>query len=187
MAITFTNVVDKLAGLGFYDFVLPWLLFFAVIIGVLGKAQVFNNKKVDAIIAAVIAFFIVAFVPLGGIMAYYSTLFGVGGMVIGVLLLIVILAGTIGFKISSFGGPEATPNKYYMPLIGLVLLVFAAWAFGSATGERFAINIPGINIDSDTWTIIFILAFVLLAVWYAEKGAAEPSEGTLPAGGKQKP
>jgi|GEM_PF-659062 len=170
MAINFTNIVGKLAGLGFYDFVLPWLLFFAVVVGVLNKVDLFGgNKKINAIIAAVIAFFAVAFVPVGGIMAYYGTLFGVGGMTIAVLLLIIILGGTLGYSIKDY-----EDSSWVKPLIGLVVIALAVLAFSASTGGQ--INLPGL--DSDTWTIIFILVFVLLAIWYAEKGAGTPAPST---------
>lgn len=177
MAINFTNIVGQLAGLGFYSFVLPWLLFFAVILGVLNYSKPFGDqKRINAIISAAVAFFITAFTPAGTTLAaYFTTIFGVGAMTLAVLLLIVILGGVLGYKPDDITGAGGTWAK---PLVGLVIIALAVLAFGAATGT--GINIPGL--DSDTWTIIFIIAFVLLAVWYAESGA--PTEHEPPAGTK---
>ena len=174
MAVNFTNIVGKLANMGFYDFVLPWLLFFAVSFGALSMVNAFGGKKnINAIIATVIAFFGVAFIPVGGIMAYYSTLFGVGGMVIAVLLLIIILGGVLGYKISDF----EKMGGWVKPLIGLVIIALAVLAFSAATGGQ--IILPWL--DSDTWTLIFIVVFVLLVIWYVDSGEGG---GTPPSGHK---
>lgn len=174
MALNFTGIVGKLAGLGFYSFVLPWLLVFAVVLGVLNVSGVFgaSAKRINAIIAAVIAFFVTAFTPVGVSLAgYFTTIFGVGAMTIAVLLLIVILGGALGYKVKDFES-----MSYVKPLIGLAILVLAVLAFGAATGTDLSVNLPGL--DSDSWTVIFIIVFVLLAIWYAESG----SEGGAGAG-----
>ena len=165
MAINFSGIVGKLAGLGFYSFVLPWLLVFAVVLGVLNVSGVFGTqKRINAIVAAVIAFFVTAFTPVGVSLAgYFTTLFGVGAMTIAVLLLIVVLSGVLGYKVKDFSS-----SAYYTPLIGIAVLVLAVLAFGAATGTDVSVDLPGL--DSDTWTVIFILVFVLLAIWYAESG-----------------
>ncbi|MBU4246594.1 MAG: hypothetical protein ABIF85_01805 [Nanoarchaeota archaeon] len=172
MAINFTGIVGKLAGLGFYSFVLPWLLFFAVILGVLNVTNIFGSKRINAIISAVIAFFITAFTPAGVSLAtYFTTLFGVGAMTIAVLLVIVLLGGALGYKVKDY-----ETSAWVKPLIGLVVIALAVLAFGAATGTDVSVDLPGL--DSDTWTIIFILVFVLLAIWYADEGApAAAGEG----------
>lgn len=185
MAINFTNIVGQLAGLGFYSFVLPWLLFFAVILGVLNFSKPFGpgGTRINAIIAAAVAFFITAFTPAGTTLAaYFTTIFGVGAMTLAVLLLIVILGGVLGYKPDDITGAGGTWAK---PLVGLVIIALAVLAFGAATGT--GINIPGL--DSETWTVIFILVFVLLAIWYAEGSAAggdneQKEEKTAPGGRK---
>ncbi len=178
MAINFTNIVGKLAGLGFYSFVLPWLLIFAVVLGVLNISGVFGTqKRINAIVAAVVAFFVTAFTPIGVSLAgYFTTIFGVGAMAIAVLLLVVILGGVLGYKIK--GDYDSMP--YVKPLIGIVVLVIAAAAFSAATGTTMGINLPGL--DSDTWAVIFILIFVLLAIWYAESGEKAPEKGAEAGG-----
>jgi len=175
MAINFSGIVGNLQNLGFYDFVLPWLLFFAVILGVLNKVAIFGaaNSRLNSIISAVLAFFIVAFTPIGTSMgSYLVTVFGAGGMFIAVIILLVLLGGALGFTPESFikdkDGKEKSP--WVMPLIALVLILLAAWIFSTATGSRIGLGISLPGLDSDTWTIIFMVVFVLLVMWFATCG-----------------
>ncbi|VVB60180.1 Uncharacterised protein [uncultured archaeon] len=159
--VDLTSIVGNLQRLGFYDFVLPWLLFFAVIFGLLNQAKIFggNAKQVNAIIAAVLAFFIVNFTPVGGISAYYSTLFGSAGTIIAILLVLVIFAGSLGTNIKSLTGDE---KSKWGSLIFVVLVIFAFLVFTQAGGAIASIG-------SDTMTTIFVALFVLGVMWYAMK------------------
>jgi hypothetical protein len=173
MAINFSGIVGNLASLGFYDFVLPWLLFFAIVLAILNKAKILGeNSRINSLISAVLAFFIVAFTPVGTSMgAYLVTIFGAGGMFIAALLVLVLLGGVLGFGITEFiKGKDDKPHPWAMPLIGLALLLLAAWIFSTATGTSIALTLPGL--DSATWTIIFVVVFVLLVIWYATGGKA---------------
>lgn len=180
MAINFSSIIGNLQTLGFYDFVLPWLLFFAVVLGVLNKSEVFGKeaKRTNAIIAAVIAFFISAYTPAGTTLAgYLIPLFGVSGMFAGVLLLLVIMAGTLGLVTP--GDLLKDYGDWAKPIAAIVIVLLAALAFGAATGT--GISIPGV--DSDTATIIFVIVFVLLVVWLAESGGKKAAtSGEKPAG-----
>lgn len=52
----FLSGIKTLTNLGFFEFFLPFLLFFAIIYGALQKTKVFGERKdIDAIIALVIA------------------------------------------------------------------------------------------------------------------------------------
>ncbi len=168
-----TSVVGNLEKLGFYDFVLPWLLFFALIFGILNKVEVLGkDKKINSIIAAVIAFFIVNFTPVGGISAYYSTLFGVWGMVGGVLLVLVLFIGVLGYKPGDLTDVKGKDDKqkypWAKPLIGLVLVVFAYLVYMQAVGVAAALTLSG-----DTLTLIFVGIFILLVLWFAVSGGNE--------------
>ena len=176
MAINFSGIVGNLASLGFYDFVLPWLLFFAVILGVLNAVKIFGeNSRVNAIIAAVLAFFIVAYTPIGTSMgAFLVTMFGVGGMFIAALLLLLLLVGVLGFNLKNAFGSDGKPN-WGLILVILVLLLLVAWIFSTVTGTGIGLSIPGL--DSATWTIIFVIVFVLLVIYWATCGASCTATG----------
>jgi len=62
MAIT-DDFITNLTQLGFFEFLLPWLFTFAIVYGLLMKANLFDkvNAKVSGVLALVIAFFITPF------------------------------------------------------------------------------------------------------------------------------
>lgn len=183
MAFSFTGIVGDLERLGFYDFVLPWLLFFAVILGILNNVKIFGeDKKINSIVAAVAAFFVVAFNPAVGtsLSAYFVNIFGSGAMILGVLLILVLLGGVLGYKPDDLIKGDGEHGGHYVskwikPLIGLVFIIIIVWIFSVATGS--GVGLPVLGLDSDTWTMLFILAFVLLVIWYASGGGAGAGEG----------
>ncbi len=83
MASTFRGVIEFMNRIGLYDVVLPFLLVFTVVFGVLEKSKIFGTIKVDdvettkknldAIVAFVIAFFVVASVRLVSIITEVSS------------------------------------------------------------------------------------------------------------------
>ncbi len=159
------DVVGNLERLGFFDFVLPWLLFFALIRAILDKSGVVgDDKKITSIIAAVIAFFIVNFTPIGGISAFYSKTFGLGAQIIATLLIFVIFAGALGFKTYDKDGLFSDENhkKWIFIVIAIILAVFAFAVFAQASG-----GIGSIGLDNDTVTTILVLAFVLAVIFFA--------------------
>ncbi len=185
--VDLTSIVGNLERLGFYDFVLPWLLFFAILFGILKTHKMISeDPKLNAIIAAVIAFFIVNFVPMGGISSFYSTTFGVSGMLLGAVLVFVLFAGVLGYKPNAEEGGLLKESKSWMyPVIAILFIAFALIAYMQATGSNL---ISGIGIDSDTLTIVFILIFVLVIIGYIGKGGekgktneTKPPEAQKPA------
>lgn len=165
------DLLGNLQSIGiFYDFVLPWLLFFAVILGVLKTSKIpTDDVKINSIIAAVIAFFIVSYVPFGGIAKTYGTLFGAGGLILGTLLVLVLFAGILGYKpddmLKGGGNNPEYVSKWIKPLIGLLLVVFVFFVFQQATGGS-----SGISISDTTLTYIFVGVFVVAVLWFAQSG-----------------
>ncbi len=164
------DVVGNLERLGFFDFVLPWLLFFAVVLGILNKTAILgSDKKLNAIIAAAIAFFVVNFTPIGGIAAFYSNIFGMSAQVLATLFVFVLFAGVLGYK------PEnlVSEHKTWAYLVIAVLLAVVSFAVFSQAGGGFS----SLGLDNDMVTLILVLAFVLAVIFFAAYpnggGAAE--------------
>ncbi len=160
-----TSIVGNLDRLGFYDFVLPWLLFFALIRAIVDKSGVVGtDAKINSIIAAVIAFFVVNFTPVGGISAYYSTLFGSSAMILATLLVFVLFTGVLGLKPKDLieSGDEKH-KKWIYPLLAIILAVFAFGVFTQSTGGIST----ALGLDSDTITLILIGIFVVAIISFA--------------------
>src|SRR3989344_6156379 len=60
MAAGFCDLFYQLQGSGFYEFLLPFLLVFAVVFGILQKSNIFGagNKSINAVVALVLGLLI---------------------------------------------------------------------------------------------------------------------------------
>lgn len=90
----FGDVLNKLDNLGFFDFILPFLLIFAIVFGVLSKVKIFeDNKGVSGIIALSVGLMSLQF---GFVSEFFSVLFPRVGIGIAVMLLLLIFLGFFG-------------------------------------------------------------------------------------------
>lgn len=97
----FANVVSKLVSLGFYGFVLPWILVFAITYAILLKTKVLgDNAAISGVVAFVIAFMVplvrIFGMSMGGI---FVTVFGFGALVIIMLVLGLMIFAMLGMKV----------------------------------------------------------------------------------------
>src|SRR3989344_3599600 len=82
----FIGLQNTLKSMGFYDFVLPWLLAFSIVFGILQTVMIFkkgtgtnekSNTSVDAVIALAVAFYLTIFTPYSGFLSsFFGKLFG---------------------------------------------------------------------------------------------------------------
>jgi hypothetical protein len=99
MASQIETVIVKLKGIGFFEFVLPFLLTAAIFYGLLRKSKVFGdpheNVAVNAIVALVAGFMVWAYPVLAGveIQNIISDFFFKSSLVILVVLIGVLIAG----------------------------------------------------------------------------------------------
>ena len=85
------NTLSRWEQMGFFDYVLPFLLIFALVFGLLTQIKIFKeNKSINAIIALVVSLMALQFelVPL-----FFSELFPRVGIALSVLLTLIILVG----------------------------------------------------------------------------------------------
>ncbi len=162
--MNFTDVIGILNQVGFYDFVLPWLLFFGIVFGLLQNKQIITSERgINAIISAAIAFFVVTYTPVGGIAVYYSKLFGGAAMILSALLVFVLFVAIMGIEVGGNGGIFQENKVKYMVTGALIILAYIV--FSNAYGGDFSLYIP-----QETWTVLFTFGFILLVVWIAVKG-----------------
>ncbi len=87
----FGNFLSQLEQMGFFSYILPFLLIFAIVFGILTKVNLFkNNKAVNAIIALVIGLLALQFnfVPM-----FFSEIFPRLGIGLAIILALLILVG----------------------------------------------------------------------------------------------
>ena len=140
------NFADFIQGMydgGWYDFVFPFMLVYAVVLTVLNKVEIFNDKKsVRVIIALVLALFSIAF-PITGDYNHCSvgysssgcetlgnlmmSLFpGVTAFSMGVLALYIVVS-MLGIDLMKFFGDGEDSNdylKYILGALGLFVVVY---------------------------------------------------------------
>ena len=92
-AATITDILNMWANIGVFAYVLPFLMIFAVVFGILNKTNVLgSNKGVQATIALVVGLLSLQF---DYVSTFFAVIFPYTGMGIAVLLIALILMGLI--------------------------------------------------------------------------------------------
>ena len=169
-------LVGNLNMLGFYDFFLPFILFVAIIFGLLQKNKVFgeeNTKSIDGIVAMCVSFFVINYTPIG---LYFSMLFAIGASIIGAILVGVILLGMFGINMGAFfNDKKGIPNSKATPAIaGVLLVVIALFLYASGLYDKFIKGyVPSIGEDTIT-TVVAILFVIVVFVVITGAGKKAP-------------
>ncbi len=157
----FNSFLINLNSMGFYDFVLPWILFLLIFFGIISKAPFLpegsKKNQIAIIISSILALFAVNFIPLG---AFLSQLFGMSGIYIAGILVVILFLGMGGWKLGSF-------NKY---AVGGVLVLLAILVLA---GSGFPLPI----ISSNMWTLIFVVVLLGAAVLFLEESGDSDTGG----------
>lgn len=145
------DLLSKWEQIGFFSYLLPFLLIFALIFGILTKVQVFkDNKMINGIIALAVAFMALQFdfVP-----AFFSNIFPRLGVGLAIILSIFILLGL-------FMDPESKMINYILLGVGALIvglvLIQSAGELGWASGAWWQEN----------WQMVIgaVFLFVLIAI-----------------------
>lgn len=154
MANPFTTLVSNLNNLGFFDFLLPFILTFAILWGLLLKTKVLGeNQRVNGTVSLVVAFFVIGF---GGpaLGSFFTTLFGYAVVVLAVILIIALFFGMSGFE----WGKVLDPKVGGIILVGVGIILFFV-AAGSL----------GVRAGSGVIEIIFIIIVLAAAIGFITK------------------
>ena len=149
MANPFEVLVSNLNQLGFFGFLLPWIFIFAVAFGILVKSKVLGeDKRVDAVVSIVLAFFVVGF---GGpfLADFFVSLFGIAAMIIEGILVLVLFMGVAGISLDKISDNKAVLVFF----VGLALVLFFV-----ALGGLF------VRVSNDTAATILIIIVLAAAV-----------------------
>ncbi len=151
-------MVQGLQTAGFFAYVLPWLLTLAITYGLLEHYDIPRSKSARAVIAIVIAFFIL---PTGALIAPFLT-----GLVKGFVILVsgaliaVIFLEVTGVK----AGDKDTIFEKHPKTFAVVLLILAALLFLGAGG----LDLLGwrFSIGAGTLNLLFFLAVMVIGIWF---------------------
>ncbi len=152
-------MLGNMNRLDIFDFFFVWLLFLVIIYAVLKKAEFSEEVSVNAVIAALVSFFIINYTPIGMTLGtFFSTLFGLAAVIIAGLLVGILFLGMAGIKFEELLGKG---NK---TAIAVLLGFLAIITFISVGGLNF------FNIESDIVITLFMLLIMLSAVMFIAKG-----------------
>ncbi len=186
-AQVFQNLLGNLDRLGFFEFLLPFLLFLAIIFGVLKfTLEDKIDKSALALISIVASFFILNYSGGFGIQVaqFFTNFFGASMIILAGILVIIIFLGLAGIKMGDLLGiktGESPPGHvwaFILLLIFIAILVFV----GSGGGGLLPIpsSIGGFT-SNDIGVLIFFLIVLGLAVWLL---GGKGKEGQGGGGGK---
>lgn len=86
----FGSLIDSLSQMGFFSYILPFLLIFSLIYGILMKTKLFEKNAINAIIALAVSLLAIQFeaVPI-----FFSSVFPRLGIGLAIILVILIMLG----------------------------------------------------------------------------------------------
>ena len=157
-------------GPEFYGFLLPWIFSFAIVYGLLVKANIFANvnRQVSVALAFVIAFFVTG---LGGaqLAAFFTNLFGGASMFLAGILVIILFTSMLA--------KDKDTNWIHKSLwpIGAVIVIGVLLFLGSS-----GMFVGNTWIDSGTAVTLFWIAIIVIAIYFVTR------EEKVAAGGAPK-
>lgn len=154
------DLLSKWEQIGFFSYLLPFLLIFALVFGILTRVQIFkDNKWVNGIIALAVALMALQFefVP-----AFFSQIFPRVGVGLAIILGILIIAGL-------FMDPDSKWINYILLGVGVliigIVLIQSSGELGWASGEWWEQN----------WQMVVGAVFLLILISVII-GGSKPTE-----------
>ncbi len=161
-----TDILNYLAELGFFAYVLPFLLIFAVIFGILEKGHVLGtNRGVHVTIALAVGLLSLQF---DYVSEFFATIFPYAGIGIGVVLVALILTGLIAGK-----EKDTKWIKYIWFGIGAIAFIAVLWA--SLDELSFLWGRGMWNLSEFIPILLILAAFGGLIVWMVKSSSSGSS------------
>jgi len=129
---SFTDLLNQLENFGFFAYVLPFLLVFAVVYAVLCQLKIFKENKGAAVIVALA----IGFLSLVGgyVPTFFQIVFANFGIGLSVLLIALILAGVF---ISELEGKKDTFKWIFFGLGAFIFVVVTFVSFNDYNGFAY--------------------------------------------------
>ena len=174
MADPFSTMVQNLQNMGFFQFLFPFLLSFAILYGALKWVfkEGLGGQRVHALISVVLSFFVMLYSAYNEWLYWFLTeAAGVWLPMATVLLFIVVLAALAGVDIhKAFGEEKRTWVKY------LVILVIIYVVLISFLNTSYLAYLPYWLTGSDLWTVVLVIVIIGIVFWFIGGGEAKKEE-----------
>lgn len=173
----FPGELSELFNSQFFSFVLPWLLTYAIVYGILsqfgeednGKKGVPQNRAARAIIAIVLAF-----IAAPMLSSYVTALMQMSSgfiIIISAFLVFIVLLEIFGVKKDKDTIFKSYPKFFVFILIVLAIMVFA----GSGAPGAMGLDLPSGIVNN--YPLLFFLAFMVLMVgWMITESGDDSSK-----------
>ena len=159
----FETMVQNLQNVGFFSYLLPWLLTLAIIYGLLEHYELPRSKSARAVIAITFSFFVL---PVGAVIEPFLqglvksfVILASGALIAVIFIEITGIKGSGGQSIF-----ETYPREFAIVLLMIATLIFTGAGGFQLLGWRFSLG-------TGTVSLLFFLAVMVLGVWFiASKG-----------------
>lgn len=164
----FAGVISTLEGMGFFTVVLPFLLVFAIIYGVLERSKIFEERHdIHAVIAFVISMMVIGTAYIVGILLGFLPLVG--------LLSVIFIGGLILYAIFAGEMTDIYNTKAKYLAAAVILIVFPIVLINLAFPEFFSEMTQGGALPfnmADIGALVVILGIMFGLFWITK-----PSKG----------
>lgn len=159
--MVFPEVIQKLANLGFYDFVLPFIIVSAILYAILRKTKVLGESPlINGIVSVGISFFILLVPALAGV-SLVAPLTGFFGQ-----LIIVILIIAFGLLITGLFVPNLMEKmmEWMKGSTILWVIIIIVFLLAMSSGLFSFITVPIQDALGSRWDTFIVILIVLIAV-----------------------
>ena len=156
----FGNFLLQLEQFGFFSYVLPFLIIFSLIFGILTRMNIFkDNKGINAVISISVGLMALQF---GFVSNFFSELFPRVGVGLSILLVVLIFLGLF------LDTSERWPN-YVLLGLGVIIVLFILFTSAEFSGTGF-----GYFISNYAGTILIIIGIIVaLSIVVNSTGSSE--------------
>ncbi|UCG95724.1 MAG: hypothetical protein JSV92_01600 [archaeon] len=167
------DVMNLTSQSSFFIYVIPWLLTFAIVYGILGHYNVPKNNSARTIIALVIAFFIM---PIAGPVVGILGQLGMGMLILfaGVLFIMILfeITGTRHYVGIAEKGKKVDEKRHKITEVhyrsfGVAIAILVAMVFVGAGGLQYLgynVSLGAIN-----YPLVFFIGILVLIIWWMVK------------------
>ena len=161
------DMLNAWAAAGFFSYLLPFLLIFAMVFGILSAMNIFGgNRSIDAIIALVVGLMALQFdlVPV-----FFAEIFPRMAVGLSIILVLVILAG---FFVDPTKGWIMYTLMFIGVIITIIVLIQTSGSVGWSSGFWWYYN----------WPVVAGAIFLLIIIAIIVGSGRQPTPGAQAAG-----
>jgi hypothetical protein len=158
MVTTITEILNQWYALGIFDYLLPFLLIFALVFGILDRIRILgDNKGVNAVIALTVG--LLALLN-DYVTNFFSIIFPYAGIALAILLVGLILFGLIS---------DEHWSRWIWMIIGGISFVVVVWAALNRFSWNFGVGSMVLADLVPTIIILLIVVGAFLIIWRGSK------------------